>query len=263
MAQGNQLMERSLMTSDIAANTEKFFYYHYFGLRELPFRNIPDTDYYFGKTILCRQFLNTLDDSYTGVYIPNPYQNPAALMHAIGDELRDACEACTNLVLCFDEAQGMTLETLEAIRLISNLETEKSRLIYIILIGQPELDAKLDEAFLRQLKQRIAFSCTLQPLTRDELEQYIAHRLAIAGYNGPPLFSAKTLQMIFKASLGTPRLVNILAHKAMMAAFGEGVQTIKGAHVKAAIRDTESIRAPGGLVRSPFLFGSLGRQRAA
>jgi len=270
-------MEGTLTTRDIVVKTKRFPYLGYFGLRELPFRNIPDTDYYFctesgrdvmnnllfsmqggeglikvtgevgtGKTMLCHQFLNSLDDNFITVYCPIPYPDRNALTRAIRDDLRRAIESRRNLVLCFDEAQGMTSETLETIRLISNLEIENSSLIYIILVGQPELDVNLNQPSLRNLKQRIAFSCTLHPLVLDELAQYIGHRLRVSGYSGDFLFSAKALERLAKASQGVPRLINILAHKAMMAAFGEGDQTITGSHVKAAVRDTESVR-PGSL----------------
>jgi len=144
----------------------------------------------------------------------------------------------------------MTSETLEAIRLIGNLEIENSGSICIILVGQPELDVMLDQPSLRNLKQRIAFSCTLQPLAYDETAQYVSHRLCISGYSGNPLFSTKAIQRLAKASHGVPRLINILAHKAMMAAFGEGAQTVAGSHVKAAVRDTESVRPSSLMIRS-------------
>ncbi|MBI3898094.1 MAG: AAA family ATPase [Gammaproteobacteria bacterium] len=216
-----------------------------------------------GKTILCRKFLDALDrESYITAYIPNPYLGPNTLLLAVADELGISYSSQINqhqllklltkflidsyaehrrVVLCLDEAQAMPVETLEAIRLLTNLETERRKLLQVVLFGQPELDVKLDNPAIRQLKQRVTFSCRLRPLDLSDVEFYLAHRLTIAGYRGPRVFAKAAVKRLHRASDGVPRLINILAHKALMAAFGEGVREIGDAHVRLAIADTESI----------------------
>lgn len=216
-----------------------------------------------GKTLLCRKFLSALatDRNFVTAYIPNPYLEPITLLLAIADELRieyqanltqhqllklltkyllDSYAEGKRVILCLDEAQAMPTETLESLRLLSNLETEKRKLLQVILFGQPELDQRLDQPSIRQLRQRISFTCRLSPLNLDETEYYVAHRLHIAGYHGPRLFSPRAVKRLFRASGGIPRLTNILSHKAMMAAFGEGTRNVEEHHIKLAIADTES-----------------------
>lgn len=217
-----------------------------------------------GKTLLCRRLLSALDPhEFETAYIPNPYLEPRTLLFAVADEigvsyegepnqhqllrilnkaLVDAYAEGRRVVLCLDEAQAMPTETLEALRLLSNLETERRKLLQVVLFGQPELDRRLDEPSIRQLKQRITFSCQVAPLKRDDVEYYIAHRLHVAGYRGPQLFAKKAFNALYAASGGVPRLINILAHKSMMAAYGEGVHYVDARHVKLAAADTESTR---------------------
>jgi MSHA biogenesis protein MshM len=142
------------------------------------------------------------------------------------------------VLICLDETQAMPLETLETLRLLTNLETEKRKLAQVILFGQPELDKKLGHESVRQLRQRITFQHHLGTLTRAELVQYLAHRLTVAGYSGDTVFSGQAVRAIHRASGGVPRLVNILAHKALMLAFGEGVRRVRARHARAAIADT-------------------------
>jgi MSHA biogenesis protein MshM len=217
-----------------------------------------------GKTLLCRKFMATLDKSFVTAYIPNPLLEPRTLMLALADELDVPLEKDVDqhqllksinhrllvlaregkrTVLCLDEAQAMPLETLEALRLLTNLETEKRKLLQIVMFGQPELDRKLQQEFIRQLSQRITFHYRLAPLSRDDLEFYISHRLSVAGYTGSRLFNRGAVRALFAASGGMPRLVNILAHKALMLTYGEGKQLVSAAHVKAAADDTGSARA--------------------
>ncbi len=221
-----------------------------------------------GKTLLCRKFLAVLatDAQFTTAYIPNPYLEPRALIEAIALELALPLEPgqgqhalLTQLterlignyaegkrvILCLDEAQAMPLETLESLRLISNLETEKCKLIQIVLFGQPELDERLQERSVRQLRQRIAFSCRLAPLSLADTEDYLRHRLHVAGYDGPALFRKRAVRVLYRASGGVPRLANILAHKALMAAYGEGAEAIHARHIRLACADTESMRHRG------------------
>lgn len=214
-----------------------------------------------GKTLLCRKFMATLGDEFVTAYIPNPYLEPRTLMLALADELEIRMEkdvdqhqmlkAITNrlmelaaqekrVLLCLDEAQAIPVESLEALRLLTNLETEKRKLLQIVLFGQPELNRNLALDSIRQLAQRITFHYHLGPLTRDDLEYYLAHRLRIAGYTGSRLFSRAAIRRLYTASGGIPRLVNILAHKALMLTYGQGKQQVSRRHMNAAAADTIS-----------------------
>ena len=215
-----------------------------------------------GKTLLCRKFMGALEHhEFVTAYIPNPYLQPMTLLFACADELGikypqhinqhqllkllnryliDTYAEGKRVLLCLDEAQAIPLETLESLRLLSNLETERRKLLQVVLFGQPELNARLDNPSIRQLKQRVSFSCQLSPLSLSEVEFYISHRLAVAGYRGPRLFPHKVVKQIYRASNGIPRLVNILSHKSLMAAFGEGARMLAERHVRMAVTDTES-----------------------
>jgi len=212
-----------------------------------------------GKTLLCRKFLSTLGAGWVSAYIPNPNLEPRSLLLALADELgvatnrerhrldKDLMQRLLDLarqgrrvVLCLDETQAMPSATLEAVRLLSNLETEKRKLMQVVLFGQPELDPKLASDSLRQLRQRISFHYTLKALDRNEVADYVAHRLTIAGYSGPALFSGGALSALHRASRGVPRLVNMLAHKSLLTVYGEGASHAERAHVQAAAEDTPS-----------------------
>ena len=226
-----------------------------------------------GKTLLCRKFMATLGEDAITAWIPNPYLEPRTLMLALADELelmldRDVdqhqlLKTITHhllmlagqgkrVLLCIDEAQALPFETMEALRLLTNLETEKRKLLQIVLFGQPELNRKLEHESIRQLAQRISFHYHLGPLGRDDLDYYIAHRLRVAGYNGARLFSRRAIARLYRASGGIPRLVNILAHKALMLCYGQGRQEVGAAHVAAAARDTIAIKRR----RWPWLAGA-------
>src|SRR5205814_4780813 len=145
---------------------------------------------------------------------------------------------------CIDEAQAMPIETMEALRLLTNLETEKRKLMQIVLFGQPELNTKLEEPSIRQLTQRITFHYNIGPLSVTELDNYIAHRLAVAGYEREHrLFTERAIRKLHRASGGIPRLANILAHKSLLVAFGQGARDITPKHVKAAANDTHAASA--------------------
>ena len=212
-----------------------------------------------GKTLLCRKFMATLGEDFITAYIPNPYLEPRTLMLALADELELSLDREVDqhqllktithhllrlagqdkrVLLCIDEAQALPLETMEALRLLTNLETEKRKLLQIVLFGQPELNRKLEQESIRQLAQRITFHYHLGPLGRDDLDYYIAHRLRVAGHDGARLFSAGAIARLYRASGGIPRLVNILAHKALMLCYGQGRQQVSAAHVAAAAHDT-------------------------
>lgn len=216
-----------------------------------------------GKTLLCRKFLGALDaEGFVSAYIPNPYVAPQALLFAVANELGVIGVATANsslllerltkyllqvsadggrVVLCLDEVQAMPVETLEALRLLTNLETERRKLLQVVLFGQPELDVKLSDPAIRQLRQRITFTCRLRPLNAADVEYYVAHRMAVAGYRGPRAFTTGAVRRLARASGGVPRLINVLAHKALLAAFGEGVRAITERHVRRAVADTESV----------------------
>jgi len=220
-----------------------------------------------GKTLLCRKFLATLDAGWVSAYIPNPNLEPRALVLAIAEELAVKAEPDVDqhhllrgitrvlleharhgrrVVLCMDESQGMPLETLETMRLLTNLETEKRKLLQVVLFGQPELDRKLASESIRQLRQRITFQYVLRGLQRDEIGAYVEHRLAIAGLVGATLFDRSALRALHRASRGVPRLVNILAHKSLLLVFGEGGRRASRRHVHAAAIDTPAAAPVNG-----------------
>jgi MSHA biogenesis protein MshM len=163
-------------------------------------------------------------------------------MKRLYQALHDFHRAGRRVVICLDEVQAMPVETLETLRLLTNLETEKSKLLQVVLFGQPELDRVLENPSIRQLRQRITFSFHLLPLNRVALDHYVRHRLAVAGHEGPDLFSRSAMDLMFGASGGIPRLVNILANKALMAAFGRGERRVDKAHMMLAVADTEDAR---------------------
>jgi MSHA biogenesis protein MshM len=230
-----------------------------------------------GKTLLCRKLLNSLEDPFVTAYLPNPYFSAETLYCLVAEELSTfsdengiednmiqvrhqakeqhvlalkqiqhtlvkLAKSGKQVVLVIDEAQAMPEETIEALRLLSNLETESEKLLQIVLFGQPELDVLLAKKNLRQLKQRITFQHCLKPLQRKDIEHYISHRMILAGYQGGRLFDAKAISLLCRASKGIPRLVNILCHKALMSAFGQGEKIILYRHMLAAISDTESVQ---------------------
>lgn len=213
-----------------------------------------------GKTLLCRKLINDLPSGFHCAYLPNPYLTPAELRWAVANELglhyaKDIDQQQLTgliqlqllelsrhgqaIVLVLDEAQALPDDSLEALRLFTNLETESRKLLQVVLFGQPELDERLKRQEFRQLRQRITFSYNLRPLTWDETDAYIRYRLAIAGRQGEALFTPKLTRKIANASRGIPRLINILAHKALLLSFGEGVTRVKASHVRDAILDTE------------------------
>jgi MSHA biogenesis protein MshM len=215
-----------------------------------------------GKTLLCRLLLKTLGEDFVTAYIPNPFLTPAALHMALADELGigyprnlgqhrllklindrliELNAAGRRVVLLLDEAQTLPQPSMEALRLLTNLETEKYKLLQVVLFGQPELDQRLAQSDLRQLRQRITFAHQLSPIDRSGFEGYIAHRLHIAGYQGPTLFRTDALTALYQASRGIPRLINILCHKALLAAYGRGESQVQPLHVRMAALDTEDV----------------------
>ena len=218
-----------------------------------------------GKTLLCRKLMASLQPDFKLAYIPNPYLEPTALFMELASELgvefapgehpmqHQLLKALTGrlleiirsgkrVVIILDEAQAMPIETLEALRLLTNLETEKRKLLQVIIFGQTELEDKLNHPSIRQLKQRISFDYHLGPLARTETDYYLHHRLRVAGYQGGRMFSPLAMWLIQKTTKRTPRLLNIVAHKALLSAFGKGKRTVGLFDVLAASNDTASIR---------------------
>lgn len=215
-----------------------------------------------GKTLLCRKLLNEIPEHFVTAYIPNPYLNPDELRRAVAIELgvkqaqRMSAQLLTqriqnrllelhakghSVVLILDEAQALPEESLEALRLFTNLETETRKLLQVVLFAQPELDQRLAQTEFRQLRQRITFSYQLRAMKAEEVQQYVQHRLQVAGYKGATLFSASICKKITKASQGIPRLVNIICHKMLMLSYGQGNYQMTKKQLAAAIKDTESI----------------------
>ncbi len=269
-------------------------YEQFFELKERPFSLTPDTEYFYrysghqealnvllvalrngegfvrvsgevgtGKTLLCRQLLNLLQNDYATAYLPNPLLTPLELYQAIHHELQLDCvegasmqQLCQGifkelvrlreikrpLVILIDEAQAMPYRSLEALRLLSNLETEKEKLLHICFFAQPEFEQRLVEDNLRQLRQRITFSYTLTALHDRELSAYLEHRLQVAGYQGESLFTPAAIKLLYKATKGVPRLINLLAHKSLLVAYGKGVRKIDQKILSVAISDTHGLK---------------------
>lgn len=209
-----------------------------------------------GKTTLCRSFLENLDETRDVVaYIFNPkldevdllksindefgvpsaYDNPKALIDALNRFLMDQKSRGKKVVLVIDEAQNLSKPVLEQLRLLSNLETTKSKLLQIILIGQPELSQMLDSYELRQLGQRITLSYHLKPLRFQETRSYIEHRISIASAKPTAKFTKSAIRAIHRFSGGTPRLINIAADRCLLTAWGVNKTTITGAIAKDAL----------------------------
>ncbi len=220
-----------------------------------------------GKTLLARTLLDTLaieaqaaGDAapHVTAYLPNPCLTGRELLRALASELqlkftkheasRDLYEAVAaallrhgeagrTVVLVMDEAQAMPATTLECLRLLSNLETAKRKLLQVVFFGQPELDPLLADPRCRSLASRIAFSAKLQPLRPADFTRYLAHRLHVAGWRGPTVFSPGAARLLRLASQGVPRRANILAHKTLLLAYGSGLQRAAWPHALAAALD--------------------------
>jgi len=236
-----------------------------------------------GKTLICRKILNELPDHFVTAYIPNPYLSPEELRRAVAAELDVDLSTQTDqqeftqriqqrliefhkggnsVVLIIDEAQALPNDSLEVLRLFTNLETESRKLLQVVLFGQPELDQKIAKGELRQLKQRITFSYSLKTMDHDQLYHYLKHRLTVAGHRGSELFGRQVTTLIHKATRGTPRIANVVAHKALMLAYGEGKEAVSKEHVKLAVSDTDACVQPrkkyGWLVLSTLALILLG-----
>ena len=223
-----------------------------------------------GKTMVCRMLVNHLKDCTALIYLPNPVLSGADLRHAVAKELDLTVESEASLVdniqhklielhnsglrvvAIIDEAQALSDEALETLRLFGNLETEDKKLLQIVLLGQPELDARLEAYHLRQFRQRITFSSTLRALTLDETVAYIDNRIAKSGGN-PELFSLNQKKAICRSSQGIPRLINQLCHKALLLSFSESKKNIDNQHLFSAMHETYDVCKPK--FKTPILWG--------
>lgn len=230
-----------------------------------------------GKTMLCRMLEQELPASCEVVYLANPGLSADEILHAIafelelevqpGDTKLKALHALhayllerhaknRRVIIFVEEAQGMPLESLEEIRMLSNLETTREKLLQIVLFGQPELDDKLNLHEIRQLRERITHSFKLAPFNRTEVRDYVNARVAASGYRGPTLFSAGAVRQIERYSDGLLRRINILADKALLAAFAGLSSTVGPDHVTRAAVDSEFARPRKPLWRW-WLAGTL------
>ena len=221
-----------------------------------------------GKTLLCRQLLHSLQDEFVTAYIPNPDMGPDDLLMALARELDielvpplsrhqvlsslqqgllQHAEAGRPVLVCIDEAQATRMATLESLRLLSNLETEKRKLLQIVLFGQPELDEVLARPQIRQLLQRITYSEYLGGMQADRVEAYLAHRLAVAAEDALTdihIFDPDAAGAIARHSRGVPRLINVLANKCLLLAYGENTHRVQARHVELAAADTPGVQRP-------------------
>ena len=226
-----------------------------------------------GKTMLCRMLEQELPDRVEVVYLANPSLSPENILHAIAFELKltlnpdtSRLEVMHNLqeyllkrhaenrqvVVFVEEAQAMPIATLEEIRLLSNLETQQSKLLQIVLFGQPELDELIANPEIRQLKERITYSFQLNPFASEHIRDYINSRLRASGYRAGEVFDKGAIRQIERYSKGLLRRVNILADKAMLAAFASNTNQVSAGHVKQAARDSEFINQ-----KKYWLWGGL------
>jgi general secretion pathway protein A len=212
-----------------------------------------------GKTTLCRILLNQIDARIKTAFILNPNfsqiqllqlitkdlgipfpakkNNKLELINVLNQFLIDETSQGNNVAVIIDEAQNLNIHQLEQIRLLSNLETEKDKLLQIILVGQPELLEKLKKPSLRQLNSRVGVRYHIQPLDREEVKKYITHRLKIAGGPAHLRFTEEAIDHIFDLSKGTPRLINILCEHALLAGFVNDTFTITGEIIKTAAKE--------------------------
>ena len=218
-----------------------------------------------GKTTVCRALLKSLDANTKTALILNPCLSDSQMLRAICEEFRlqpakkinkkelyDSLNAFLlrelaanhNVALIIDEAQNLSPRALEQVRLLSNLETEKEKLLQIILVGQPELKALLRREDLQQVKQRIALRHHIPPLAWEEVGDYIQHRLAIAGANGHIRWTDGALLLIRRYSRGVPRMINVLCDKALVAGYVRESWTIDAGLIQLAIEDIEGEPLP-------------------
>jgi len=230
-----------------------------------------------GKTMLCRAFLESLGPGTETAYIFNPKMDAIRLLQAINSEfgipadsdqikalidtlnafLIEKKKAGSKVLLIVDEAQNLEKDVLEQLRLLSNLETTKEKLLQIILVGQPELGEMLDSYELRQLGQRISLSCRLRPLTLDETRNYIRHRLNVAAQKVPVRFTRGAFRRIYRFSRGIPRLINIACDRALLVAYGMERKKIDSTIARTTLRELYSRGEARRMTRVRGMAGAL------
>lgn len=232
-----------------------------------------------GKTTLCRELLEKLDpQKYRTALIFNPFLNPQEMLQALLDEfgepypdylsrkglldrlnryLLSELAAGRTCVAIFDEAQHHSAEFLEQIRVLSNLETERYKLLQILLVGQPELRQRIQQPSLAQLDQRVSVRCELQPLSLEETERYLYHRLNVAGAQGRITFTHGALENLYEASQGIPRLINLLADRTLLAGYVARTTKLNQRHVAQAVAALRGELGDGRRARK----AALGRRR--
>ena len=234
-----------------------------------------------GKTMLCRMLETQLPDTVDVVYLDNPGLMPENILHAIAIEMGLSVTMQDNrydvikllqkhllakhenncqVVVFVEEAQGVPIETLEEIRLLSNLETQRHKLLQIVLFGQPELDENLSVQRIRQLRDRITHRFYLDTLSKQEVEDYLMARLRVVGYQGESLFSSDAITLLTRSSKGLMRRINILADKSLLAAFADSSASINRKHVARAVADSEF---DDSVDRKPVLAAAVGVMIAA
>ena len=223
-----------------------------------------------GKTMLCRVLADRLPrDKVELVYLANPSFGPGEILYSlladwglqapagkppllvIQEALMERHAQGMHVVVLIDEAQAMSPESLDEIKLLSNLETSQRKLLQIVLFGQPELDQLLALPRLRQVRDRVVHRFDLTPLNDDDACAYVYHRLRRAGWQGGALFESKALLQLVKASHGRARAIHLLADKALLAAFAQGAQQVSASHVQRAIADFKLLAAPERLAVGP------------
>ena len=225
-----------------------------------------------GKTMLCRVLMERLPENVETIYLANPSLTRDEILRAIAEDLKietagDSARVLMRelqehlieshargrrVVILIDEAHAMPEDSLEQVRLLSNLETSRHKLLQIVLFGQPELDQMLASTSLRQLRDRITHSFQMRPLTQEEVIRYVNFRLRAAGYRGPPLFTRNAIALLTRASSGLTRRINILADKALLSAFALDTHAVDERHVQRAIADSEL--PPFASAKRPFAY---------
>ena len=230
-----------------------------------------------GKTTLCRVLMERLPQEVVTVFLANPSYSRTEILHAIAEELglpaagNPAASVLRELqtqliklyasnrrvVLMIDEAHAMPEDALEQVRLLSNLETSRHKLLQIVLFGQPELDEALNKPSMRQLKDRITHGFRTRPLAADEVAKYVSFRMRAAGYKGPDVCSAAANALIARASSGLTRRINVLCDKSLLAAFAADTHAITPREVRAAIADSDFAPVAGSGYRSSRLLAAV------
>ncbi len=234
-----------------------------------------------GKTTLIRHLLGRFGPNIRSVFVFNPAVSFTELLQLMLRDLELPCgslrrvemidtlneyllkeaSAGRYVVVIIDEAQHLSPAVLEEVRMLSNLETARGKLIQILLVGQPELGDKLSRPELRQLRQRISLVAELKPLSHADTVQYVRHRLEVAGLSEPAIFTDRALKIIYRASGGIPRLINVICDKALVLSYGEGSKRIKGRLIKEVLKDWRPFQRP--VVSSPRARNRAAARRRA